>query len=116
MTKIFYVIFNDFSLISFTRDLIISDLLTASFNQVKIILQVLKERNKKVKNLSFEYEIQSKDSSSLFLNITSTPEKMEIFIDRIDESINFEFINNSNEKSQIFVSLDENDKITIQKF
>ena len=110
------LVFSDFNVISFTRDLAISGLLTTSLTILKSVINKLKKRNKKIKNVTYEVEIRRGDGKSFSLIFVDNPENFEILIEKADDKINLEFIQDIGDSHMIYISLGLYNSIFISKF
>ncbi|WP_282124112.1 hypothetical protein [Algibacter mikhailovii] len=73
------IAFYDFNVISFTRDFILGMVLTGGLKQIKKILDYLKTKKKRAKNIAVEIQIKTENKSFL-LYMVSNPEKLDILI------------------------------------
>jgi hypothetical protein len=80
------LVFHDFTLLSYTRDFILSALLGLSLTQVKKAVKYLRNRNKVVKTASIEVQIKTK-SLEFLLTLTSPPDKLDLLLELSNDKI-----------------------------
>lgn len=80
------IVFNDFEIVTFTRDFILGSVLTGTLDQIRKIIKYLKERNKKAKNISIEFQLKT-ENKTLMLNIVCEPNKLDLLIDLTNNEI-----------------------------
>lgn len=116
VSEFLQILFSDLNVISFTRDFILGGLLTASWIQIKKVIKKLEKRKKKVKTISYDIEVKSKKNMTYILNFVSQQEKFEILIELAEKKINLEFINELNDERRIYISIDSENRLIIERF
>lgn len=109
------LLFSDFSLISFTRDFVLSSLLTIFWSDLIKVFQSLQKRNKKVSNISIDINVKNSKGNTLFLKFSTTPDKFDLLIKQTDKTIDIELINSLDNNQNIYISLDDYNNIKIIK-
>ena len=110
------LVFQDFSLISFTRDFVISGILSTSWCAVNKVVKSLEKKNKKIGNVGLEFEVSTKNGKPVIIKFNSKPENFELLISQADKIVTIEFIEELTHERQIFISLDSDKKFNIKKF
>ena len=109
------IIFDDFSLISFARDFILSSLLTSTWESIRKVIKSLIEKNKSVKSITVNLSITTAKGNPLTLKLSADPSKFDILIEQTDKIITVELINTSENITSINVSLDNDNNVQILK-
>jgi len=89
-TEVIQLVFQDFNLLSFTRDFFLGGLLTGTLTQVKLIIDFFKKRRKPIALINIEVKVKQ-DDMELLLYISSTPENLDLTIDLTNQKMEFIF-------------------------
>ncbi len=110
------LIFQDFSVISFTRDLVLSGLLSLGWNSMKKVKTALEKKNKQVETFACQFEISNSHGKSFAIDFVSESDEFEILIKQVDEKITIEFMDSLTSERRIIINLDSDKKLKINKF
>jgi hypothetical protein len=109
------LIFQDFHVLSFTRDYVLSTLLTSSWKYIGKVVNLLNNRNKQVANITVKFDIKNTNEDLVFLNISVAPDKFEIMIKQSDSSIDLKILDSKGIDKNIYIELDSENSIKIKR-
>lgn len=90
--EIIDIIFRDYSIIDFTRDFILANLINYGWKKVKKVINYFNNKAfKKVHQISFDY-IVTIDNRKVSLDVVCRPEEIELMLEKINKEINYEII------------------------
>ena len=104
INEIVDLIFHDFSIIAFTRDLLLSTLITISYNKLKKCFDYFKKEEKEVRTIIIEYDIQVEDKS-IRVRIACPADQIKELITQIDIHINYENLKKLKGKRAINITM-----------
>ncbi len=108
------LIFNDFSVVAFVRDLIISSILSASYNKLKVVAQHLlrKVKGRAVETLCIEKNFVTENGVVFRLYIAAMADQMEQLIAALD-TVSKDKLMPVVENSLVMVGYDEKGNLEI---
>jgi len=113
---IIQLVLQDFNLICFTRDFVLSGIVKASYSIVNKVVKKLEKKNKKIGNVGLEFEVSTKKGKPVIIKFNSKPENFELLISQVDKIVTIKFIDELTNERQVFISIDSDKKINIKKF
>jgi len=109
------LIFQDFHVICFARDFILSVYLTSILTKFQKVFKSLNNRNKKVDNFIAKCEIKNSNGDIIFLTFTAAPEKFEVLIKQSEITIDLKLIDSPGINNNIYIELDTDNNIKFTK-
>ena len=109
------IIFNDFNLISFTRDFVLSSLLTNTLESIQKIVASLRKKNRKVDSITINISVSKSNEQTLNLKLNAETDKFALLIEQTEKCLTVELNNVPKNITSFNISLDSENNIKILK-
>ncbi len=106
------VIFNDYNSVDFVRDMILGKAFDLAFSKLKLAIQYLINKGKKVDTVGVEKDFRTKEGKAFTISVLTNPNQLEVVFERVN-SIPEEALTPTSEDTTVTILIDKDGAITI---